>query len=218
MTSALLNDLPPLDLLSFFSYEIAIPHLPSLDLSKPRARKLLQCAQLVAPPFFKAAFAKLYMGWNLEGFYALVDVRAPFRESHFAKIEEGDSIEIFINTRVDVPSGGLSRFCHHFAFLPQEETGREMTRLRMEEKRDLCDSASLLSISHFESKTYTTLIHIPFCSLYGFALDRSSFGLAYRINRTGKESQNFPLPPSYHRMAYYPNFWGTIVMKPKESE
>lgn len=67
----------------------------------------------------ETSFAKVAMGWHEEGLAFHIRVNESAGQSCYPAIEQGDSIELLIDSR-DLKSAGFNtRFCHHFFFCPK---------------------------------------------------------------------------------------------------
>lgn len=161
-------------------------------------------------------FAQLNMGWNELGLYFLCEVNSPFQDVFYPDFDRGDSLEIFIDTRDVKTSRFISKFCHHFFFLPQavdDHKAEEVTRFRNEDSHELCDPKDLHVKSEIHRKGYTLNIYIPSHCLYGY--DPSQFkrlGFTYKINRVGQSSQHFSVLSEEFKIDQ-PSLWGTIILK-----
>lgn len=125
---------------------------------------------------FEDSFATSSMGYNDEGLRWEINVAKSFEECYFPDWEKGDSLELFVDTRDVKTSGFLTRFCHHFVFLPKPIEGiiaKEVTRFRTEDKHELCDEELLEVKTEFYKKSYQFTIFIPKECLHGY--DTKSF-------------------------------------------
>src|SRR6516165_1598915 len=61
-------------------------------------------------------FADLFFFWNEQGIGIVCEVQTGFTDCSYPKYQEGDCLEIFIDTR-DLKNANVThRFCHHFVF------------------------------------------------------------------------------------------------------
>lgn len=163
------------------------------------------------------SFVKVAIGWSEEGIGLQVQVNQPVSESFYPEIEEGDSVELFIDTRDVKTSGFNTRFCHHFFFLPQAIDGitkGEKTHFRTEDRHPLCDSQELYCQTQLKRKEYEMKIFIPSQCLYGY--DPKQFnrlGFTYRINRHDGESQHFSVISAEYQIDQQPSLWGSLILK-----
>lgn len=163
------------------------------------------------------AFADVSLGWNEEGVEAFIDVRSPFRQARYPNVDQGDSIELFIDTRDIKTSGFNTRFCHHFFFLGEGVDGHfagELTRFRTEDAHPLCDAKELKVKSAISSNGYSLNIFIPSHCLYGY--DPAQFnrlGFTYRINRADGFPQHFSAVTEDFPVEQQPSLWGSLALK-----
>lgn len=160
------------------------------------------------------SFAEVAMGWSEDGLAFQAKVKASPIQSSFPSIENGDSIELMIDTR-DLKSAGFNtRFCHHFFFLPQTiegHTAGEITRFRTEDIHPLCDPSDLYSQAKVAGKEYAVKIFIPAKCLLGYdprQFDR--LGFTYRINRFSGASQHFSVVTEEYPIDQQPSLWSSI--------
>lgn len=160
------------------------------------------------------SFAKVAMGWREEGISLNIQVKRSVIQSFYPKIEQGDSIELFFDTR-DLKSAGFNtRFCHHFFFLPTALDGvykGEITRFRTEDSHPLCDSQLLECQTQIKKNNYQMKIFIPSQCLYGY--DPKQFdrlGFTYRINRHQGKPQHFAVVSEDYQIDQQPSLWGSL--------
>jgi hypothetical protein len=162
------------------------------------------------------SFADVYAAWNFDKLKFLIDVHVPFQQTGDGDIRQGDSVELFIDTRDLKSKGTISRFCHHFVFYAAEIQGfygREATRFRNEDVHRLCHPEDLNVTPKIKSDSYSLLIEIPAHCLTGF--DPMSFprlGFTYRINRTGAPPQHFAVSSNEYAIEQHPATWGTLKL------
>ena len=161
-------------------------------------------------------FADVALAWQQEGIEVEVQVNQKFEEASYPKYDEGDAIELFIDTRDFKEAGFPTRFCHHFLILPQEVQGvraLEMTRFRNEDSHPLCDPEAIKVETEMSSRAYTVRIRLPAEILHGY--DPRSFdrlGLTYCIHRPKRESQHFAVSSKYVQVAQHPSLWATCKL------
>ncbi len=209
-----LDQISPILPIDFFTVE--------LDLLPAEWKKNLSKKHIL-PDFtdllFEDLFAHISMGWHEKGLFFEVDVRKPFEECFFPEYRKGDSVEFFIDTRAMKSGGFLTRFCHHFVFLPKpvdEIIAQEVTRFRTDDSHELCDSEKLQVSAKFTSRSYALQIYLPLESLHGY--DPVSFdrlGFSYRINRPSKDPQHFTVSSDYLAVENQPSIWSTMHMRKK---
>ncbi len=186
----------------YLSKKDQIPSLTSYAL--PSTHRLTQ----------EDTFAKVAMGWHEEGIACHIQVSQQATESIYPPVEEGDSIELFFDTR-DLKSAGFNtRFCHHFFFLPLAVDGivkGEKTHFRTEDRHPLCDPQALYCQTQLKKNEYIMKIFIPSQCLYGY--DPKQFdrlGFTYRINRYEGEPQHFAVVSTDYQIEQQPSLWGSI--------
>jgi len=167
------------------------------------------------------SFADVAVGWNEEGFFATFYVKEPIREIFFPDFQDGDAIELFIDTRDVKTSGFNTRFCHHFYFLPEPleteegatiQTG-EITRFRTEDAHELCDPSLLYVDCEKGRKDYRLHVFIPSECLNGF--DPGQFdrlGFTYRIHRFKGNPQFFSASSEDFSIEQQPSLWASLKL------
>ncbi|MCB1119004.1 MAG: hypothetical protein KDK65_03500 [Chlamydiia bacterium] len=157
-------------------------------------------------------WASVHLGWNEKGLGLAVQVPKPFNQSEYPKIDQGDSVELFIDTR-DKSSGYCSQFCHHFFFLPVNVDGiqsGEITRFRSEETHELADGTKL-PVNVDWGKLVTLLVWIPATCLHGYDTQQfERLGMTYRINRIGSLSQHLSVVSSEYQVEQQPSMWSSV--------
>ncbi len=203
-----IKNVSPLTPLSFFTISAEIPYL------KKAPKQWLKNPYLLPDTsayLNEESFAKIAMGWNEDGFLFHIAVEKSFEEACFPEVEKGDGIEIFIDTRDLKSSKVMTRFCHHFVFLPKEVGGvlaKEVTSFRGEDSHALADSDHLKSKSTFGKGCYTVDIEIPTTALCGF--EERKVGFNYRITRPKYEGQHFAVSSRAFAINRHPSLWGTL--------
>ena len=88
------------------------------------------------------SFGDVYSGWNEGKFCVRVEVFVPFQAIGEADFRQGDSVELFIDTRDGKNKPTVSKFCHHFIFFPMPHQGYpgegKISRFRNEDTHRLC--------------------------------------------------------------------------------
>lgn len=164
-------------------------------------------------------FAEVSLGWNEEGIAFRFEVNKPFEVALYPEIQEGDSVEVFIDTRDVKTAGFATRFCHHFFFTAGEvesKFGAEISRFRTDDSHPLCDHNDLIIKPKLSKNSYTIDAFIPRLCLFGY--DPSEFkriGFTYRINRFGGPAQHFSVKTDEFRIEDQPSLWasGSIVTR-----
>jgi len=155
-------------------------------------------------------FAEVAIGWNEEGIEASILVKKPFEEAYYPDIQNGDSVEIFLDTRSSKMSGYNTQFCHHFFFLPVEEgiRAKEITHFRTHDSHPLAPSDALESTTLFHSDSYTLNFKLPSDYLIGYDPSQvQKIGMTYRINRPKNPSQHFALSGDEYPFEERPALW-----------
>jgi hypothetical protein len=202
------DDLSPLLPLDCFAFSLTLPRVEKASDAPP----LPQLGFLSA----ERSFAEVGAGYNSKGLYFWVHVKKPFEEAHFPRYEQGDAFELFIDTRDLKSAGFVTKFCHHFVFLPQEIDGvraQEITHFRTEDRHELCDPKALRVQTEFKRKSYALEIFIPSQCLHGY--DQATFkriGLTYVVHRFGGEPQHFALSSKYMALPEHPGLWASVQL------
>jgi hypothetical protein len=206
----------PLTPINFFQLKCIChyiePGFPKLVGPKLRSYLLPNTSQLC----HEYAFAEIAMGWNREGIEFAAVIAQPYHRAAFPNIMQGDSVELFFDTR-DVKTAGFNtRFCHHFYFLPEEVDDHlkgEITKFRTEDTHDLCDPSELKVVTHLKKNGYTLQIFIPAHCLFGYDPDQfDRIGFAYRVNRTQGSSQHFCVVTEDYQIEQQPSLWSSIKL------
>jgi len=157
------------------------------------------------------SFAEVYAGWTPSKLVFYFDVNVPFQST------EGDSIELFLDTRDMKTKSTISKFCHHFVFFPtlsQNFYGKEITRFRSDDTHNLCHPEDLNVTPKIEKKGYSLMIEIPKDCLHGFdPLNFPRIGFTYQINRTGGKPQHFAVSSDEYAIEQSPSVWGTLNLE-----
>jgi hypothetical protein len=161
-------------------------------------------------------FAELSLGWNAAGIAAFVTVDNAFHLATYPDVSQGDSIELFIDTRDVKTSGFNTKFCHHFFFLPESVEGHqagEITRFRTEDLHELCDPHALRVKGQLKSSSYNLQIFIPTECLHGYDPEQfDRLGFSYRINRSGKAPQHFSVTTDEFQIEQQPSLWSSLKL------
>ena len=203
--------LDPLLPIDFFSMGIDLPY--AKDTAKKFLRQGFQLPDM-SHHLGEEKFADVSLFWNEEGLLGEVDVQKPFEHSSFPEYSQGDSIELFIDTRDRKVAGFATRFCHHFVFLATPVLGiqaEEMTRFRSEDSHALCDPSQITVSVAYGKKDYQLKYFIPSSCLHGY--DPQTFprlGLTYKINRYKGPSQHFSVSSIYFDIMQHPSLWSHL--------
>ena len=202
----------PISPLALFHVQASCLHLD------PKDEKSIKKNEYSLPSLEKLTsesnFAKIHMGWNHTGLMFYLEVNSPFQDVFYPEVGRGDSVELFIDTRDVKTSGFLTKFCHHFFFLPKSidsHQAGEITRFRTEDSHELCDSNDLQVMSDFKKSGYHLNIFIPSQCLHGYDPDQfGRVGFTYRVNRCGKPPQHFSVLSGEFKMEQQPSLWSSI--------
>ena len=205
------EDFPSITPVNFFQIYVDCAHIEKDSDHKINSEKYL----LPDTSFLCAheSFADVFMGWNEEYLEFYFKVKVPFKGVSYPEITQGDSLEIFIDTR-DVKTARFNtRFCHHFFFLPEGVDGQfcgEITHFRTEESHPLSDSKDLKVKSIINKSGYSQQIVIPNHLLYGYdPLQCNRLGISYRINRKNHFPMHFSAVTEDFSIDQQPSMWAT---------
>lgn len=202
----------------FFSKEVDCHQLASSaqkGFTKESAQKYL------LPPLGEVwgeeCFAEVSMGWLFAGLFFYVQVQQPDPLIvKYPDFREGDSIELFIDTRALASAKTTHRFCHHFYFLPELFEGRskgECTRFRTEDTHPLCSEEQLECTMKTSANGYTASIVIPNECLVGYDPQvGAKLGFTYRINRPQMPGQHFAMANDHPRIDTMPCLWAKLKL------
>lgn len=202
----MLKELAPLSPASFFSF--------SLSLKKKGAyQPLPDITSLTC----EDEFAKVMFKFDESSLSFLFEVNTPFQEVFFPKVERGDGIELFLDTRDMKSAKTITKFCHHFVFLPaaiDDIQGCEVTKFRTDDAHEYPEEEKLRPSVAFTKKGYTLEVHLSKETLFGYdPLEFPRIGCAYRIHRAGGSSQHFGPPSSEFSLESSPHIWPSIHLR-----
>lgn len=202
----MLNDLNPLPPSSFFSFSLPIKKEGDSPSFLPDTSGLLN----------ENSFAKIALTWSERGLVLSARVNKPLDQSIYPKYREGDSLEVFIDTRAIKNAQSVHRFCHHFVFFPEEVNdlvAEEVTYFRAGETHPLASPDLFIVKTTTTERRYQMEIHLPKEALYGYLpLEFKRLGFAYRLNRFGGEPQHFTLSSHFFSLEKHPALWATLVL------
>ncbi len=128
-------------------------------------------------------------------------------------LEEGDSIDLFIDTRDLKNSNVMTRFCHHFIITPEEEEGVEVTRFRGEDKHELADPKLMKIETHVKRRSYEFSVALPKEVLHGYdPREFKRLGFAYRFQKKNGEKQHFNLSSNFFNLEKHPALWASLEL------
>ena len=211
---------PGLSPVSFFQLSADCMRLPS-HLEKPfpaltaknRAKYQLPNTSALC---LEETFAELSMGWHQQGIELLITCQIPFQKAFYPNLTEGDSVELFFDTRDVKTTGFNTRFCHHFFFLPtkvDEHLAGEMTHFRTEDSHLLSDPNELKIRSTFKANSYSMAIFVSNQALHGYDPDQfNRLGFTYRINRASGNPQHFSALSREYQIEQQPSLWASLKL------
>ena len=206
--------LEPLTLcpINYFLLEADCHHLSSRKNVTEKKYKLPATSELNC----EDPFADIHMGWNDEGLAFHIKIKQELQESVYPNPEEGDSVELYIDTR-DIKTARFNhRFCHHFVFLAESVDGvqaAEVTRFRTEDTHPLCDPHDLEVDVKEKKSSYEMSIWVPAKSLHGYdASQCDRLGFSYKINRFGDEPQHFAVHSGEYHVDQNPSLWSRLKL------
>ncbi len=169
----------------------------------------------VGEVFGEDSFAKVFMGWQPAGLSFQIQVKQDQAlVVLYPDFRQGDSIELFIDTRAITSAKTTHRFCHQFYFLPELFEGRqagECTRFRTEDSHPLCEEGQLSVEIEKQAKGYTATIFIPKECLVGYDPQKGSYlGFTYRINSSQGQVQHFAMTSDDARLDTMPGLWAHL--------
>ena len=214
MNLEVLEELPPLNPLEFFTLEGELKYSQTAPSSKIMRRSftLARTSEWLA----EERFAEVALAWSESGIFIDVLVNKPFEEASYPRFAEGDAIELFFDTRDLKTASFATRFSHQFVFLPEAVQGisaQEISHFRTEDTHPLCDSSDLQLTTVTSKNDYEMQIFIPAHCLHGF--DPSSFeriGFTYRIHRYRGAPQHFALSSQHFSIEQHPRLWASFKL------
>ncbi|MBS0656312.1 MAG: hypothetical protein JSR46_11090 [Verrucomicrobia bacterium] len=199
----------------FFSAELDCQHHPDAG-PLPRSKKF-QLPEL-SKLYNEASFALVGMGWQSQGLMWRFEVAVENGVTvAYPEIRQGDSIELFIDTRDLKTARTTHRFCHHFFFLPEAVEGLfcgEISRFRTEDSHPLCKSEEIEYRVEPVATGYVADIMIPKECLVGFdPSECNRIGFSYRVNRSKGTSQQFAFSSELTALERHPYLWTTLHLR-----
>jgi hypothetical protein len=169
-----------------------------------------------SPLFNEEHFADVALGWNEEGLSVSLYSHQKFQGVDFPKFEEGDSLNLFIDTRNVKTSAFNTRFCHYFVILPKELEGVwafEHTHFRGVEKRALADPTLIKVEAKFSKTSYQVHVVLPQEVLHGYdVLSSNHLGFTYTITRPYDVPQNFSCSAKDFKIEETPSLWASLSL------
>lgn len=159
-------------------------------------------------------FAEVAMGWNQEGIAVFANIKREYQQAYYPEVAQGDSLELFFDTRDVKTSGYNTRFCHHFFFLPEAVEGHlagEITRFRTEDIHEHCDPNDLILKPQIKKGSYQLHIFIPSQCLCGYDPEQfDRLGFTYRVNRVAGNPQHFSVTTADYQLEQQPSLWSSL--------
>lgn len=178
---------------------------------------LFQKKHLLPNPFKEEDHPLVYFGFNENGIFFSFHVFSEVKEVFFPDFRKGDCIELFIDTRNLKSAGYVTKFCHHFVVFPMKIDDfyiQEVTRFRSDDTHVLSLAKDFEVQTEAKKDSYKINLFIPAFCLYGFDIEKfQRLGFTFRVNRMGKESQNFSLSPKEFVIERNPYFWSNLILK-----
>lgn len=196
---SVLKDLKPLSPAAFFEVRGKIP----------KAKKKRQFKKALLPNITgltgEGRLVSLALLWSPVGLYMEMGCKLG--------IESGDQLELFIDTRDLKTSNVITRFCHHFLFDLEEETGVEVTRFRGEDSHELADSGLITMKTEVKKGSYGVEISLPKEILYGYdPVEFKRLGFCYGFKRRNGEKEHFNLSSDYFNLERHPALWASVEL------
>lgn len=209
------DTLSQLEPIHFFAIGADISYYKEKKLA-PLSRKYLLPS--LEPFYEERPFVEVAMAWNEEGIFLTISANHT-PEISYPNYQQGDSVELFFDTRDIKNSVTVHKFCHHFFFLPEpyEEDGLsvqagEVSRFRGEDRHELADANKLI-LQSSKKKGYNLTIFIPAECLFGYdPLSFDRLGFSYRINRVRKEPQFFAVAQTELVIEQQPSLWASMKL------
>lgn len=137
-----------------------------------------------------------------------------FQISSYLPMEEGDLINLFIDTRDLKNSNVITRFCHHFILYLDEETGIEVTRFRGEDRHELADPLLINIKTEVKRSSYQAEGAFPKEILYGYDPEECpKIGFSYCFKKKNGERQHFNLSSNFFNLEKYPALWASLDLQ-----
>lgn len=212
-----LESLPTLNPINGFEFHLTIPKL-TLKKGEDSLASLLKKG-LKLPDLellgSQEVFATIWLGHSTEFIYLYFDIEEPFQETFYPDYKRGDSIELFLDTRKSNKESVMSRYSHHFLYLPVAVEGvqfLEITRFRGHEVRPFIEIDDFQANVTIEKNGYSVFFKIKKTTLVGFT-PKDILGFAYRINRCKKKPQEFPLNTYEQSFEQHPATWAFLDLE-----
>lgn len=165
-------------------------------------------------------FADLYMAWDESGLYFGLEVakKSSYRIDP-RNVDQGDCLELWIDTRDLKDVHRANRYCHHFYFLPggtgkngKKPIGRQTGIDQAREQAPPCPEESIQVGLRRLKRSYQMEIALPAAGLNGYQpgdFDRLGFTYLLHDSEHGVQSwsggQDLPIDSD-------PSTWGTVEL------
>ena len=191
-----LRSFPPA---AFFEMRLSIPRGDSKNPFKKRGDFLPSGALLTA----EKQDVGLALVWTSQGLFAQVKIKLP--------LENGDLLEIFIDTRDLKTCHVMTAFCHHFLFDPIKEEGREISRFRGEDRHPLADPSLFFVKMLPKERGYRLQIGMPKEVLHGYnPSEFKRIGFTYRLQKKNGEKRHLYLSSDFFSIERHPSLWTSL--------
>jgi hypothetical protein len=193
----------------FYSYEVDLHPFEG----KFERRHLLPPLSLLIE---EKPFAKVWVGWTRDALFFRFDCEETEGKVNPSRLQESDTIELFIDTKRPKNVRTTHRFIHHFCLFSEPIDGvfvKEITRFRTEDSHPLSQGADIEAKVVKKKGGYEAFLRIGKGSLVGYEPEEGRFlGLTYRIRRTKGAPQHFGLSSSDFSVEYYPYLWTALKL------
>jgi hypothetical protein len=207
-----------------FRFTIPVPHIeqraapsrPFLDLDDAPALPDFGALEEFAP------FARIRAGWNESGIGFRVTVAGKKMPIAAAPEEprESDGFQLWLDTRNTQTIHRASRFCHHFAFLPNAEgkkagaaAAHQFAIALAKEDAPLNKAGSLRALSQATSDGYVLDAWIPAECLVGYEAEANPLLGFYYLVRDAELGEQFLAVGRDFPIDHDPSLWSTLELK-----
>ena len=169
----------------------------------------------------RSSFAELYLAWNEAGLYFGLQVKDKSRYRIDPRLyDQGDCLELWIDTRDLKDVHRAHRYCHHFYFLPggagrngRQPIGRQTAIEQAREQAPPCpEDAIQLGLRRLK-KRYQLEIFLPAAGLNGFQpAEFDRLGFTYLLHDCEHGVQSWSAGPEMG-IARDPSTWGTLELR-----
>ena len=195
----ILKELKPFPPAAFFDMHLSIPRGDEKNPFKKKKSTFLSSAILTG----KKKDITLALVWTPNGLFAEAEIHS--------SLEDGDQLELFIDTRDLKTCHVITTFCHHFVFDPMKEEGKEVTRFRGEDRHPLADPSLFFIQTVSKQKMYRLNIGMPKEVLYGYdPLEFNRVGFTYRFHKKNGEKDDLYLSSHFFFIEKHPSLWTSL--------